>query len=121
MYKHGDADLQFHLRKLSYETTEISVRILRAGEPTPRPETYAKQQSQPQDAQPTLVTYGSRKIGGMRQSKRIRQVKELGKRKKLTIMPAMTVKELKIQVRHLFLQGPAGTPLLALELTLLRG
>ena len=58
-----------------------------------------KQQSQPLEAQPTLITYGSRTVGNLRQSKRIRQGKELGRHRKLVITPETTVKELKVQVR----------------------
>ena len=71
---------------------------MREEDPIPTPETYKKQLSRPQESQPTLITYGSRKVGNLRQSKRIRQVKELGRRKKLDITPEMTVKELKVQV-----------------------
>lgn len=86
-------------RKSSYDKTEISIRLLRADDANPTPETYAKLTSLPQEVQPTLVTYGSRKVGGMRQSKRIRQVREMGRRRKLTITPETTVKELKIQIQ----------------------
>lgn len=95
-------------RKSSYDKTELTIRILRADDPTPTPETYAKQLSQPQETQPTLITYGSRKVGGLRQSKRIRQVKDLGRRKKLVITPQTTVKELKMQVSPRSRCAPPG-------------
>ncbi|EKM55145.1 uncharacterized protein PHACADRAFT_94093 [Phanerochaete carnosa HHB-10118-sp] len=85
--------------KSAYEKTELTIRVLRADDPTPTPETYAEQLSQPAEARPTVVTYGSKKIGNLRQSKRIRQTRELGRRRKLIITPDMTVKDLKIQIQ----------------------
>lgn len=86
-------------RKSAYEKTELTIRILRASDPAPTPEAYAKQLSQPAEVRPAVVTYGSKKVGNLRQSKRIRQVKELGRRKKLTISPNTTVKDLKVQIQ----------------------
>lgn len=80
--------------------TELTIRVLRAEDPNPTPETYAARSSEKQEpAQSTLITYGSRKAGALRQSRRIRQGKELGRRRKVTITRTMTVKDLKVQVR----------------------
>ena len=79
------------------EMTELTIRILRADDPDPTPEYYAKvpvPRQVPQ--QTTLLTYGSR----VRQSKRIRQARDIGKRKKVPATRNMTIKDLKIKARY---------------------
>lgn len=90
--------------------TEITVRVLGPGDPTPTPETYNDEPmhvAKPgPPVQTTLLTYSKRSNAeGSRKSKRIRQVREHGKRRKFTITKSMTVKDLKIMVSA-FLAGP---------------
>ncbi|KAH9842756.1 cysteine proteinase [Rhodofomes roseus] len=91
-------------RKSTFDVTEITIRILRPDAPTPSPETYSEEPTAGRVAETTklstLVTYGSRKNGALRQSSRIRQVKEQGKRRRVTITSAMSVKELKISLQE---------------------
>ncbi|OBZ75519.1 Ubiquitin carboxyl-terminal hydrolase 48 [Grifola frondosa] len=88
-------------RRSTYEMTEITVRVLGPSDPIPSTDSYREEPSQPRhiSPQPTLLTYGSRKAGGLRKSHRIRQVKEPGKRRRVTITKAMTVKELKVMLQ----------------------
>lgn len=88
--------------------TEITVRVLGPGDPTPTPETYSDELKQPikngATVQTTLVTYGKKgNMEGSRKSKRIRQVREHGKRRKFTITKTMTVKDLKVMVSTSYL------------------
>ena len=83
--------------------TEITVRVLGPGDPTPTPETYNEEPIQAvkpgPPVQTTLLTYSKRcNTEGSRKSKRIRQVREHGKRRKFTITKSMTVKDLKVMV-----------------------
>ncbi len=79
--------------------TEITVRVLGPGDPVPTPQTYIEELPQPvQQGQTTLTTYSKRQTEGSRKSKRIRQVREYGKRRKISITKAMSVKDLKIMV-----------------------
>ena len=95
-------------RRSTFETTVITVRILRPTDPVPTPESFNQSFQTSQTAlepgisrprQPGLITYGSRKVNGIRQSKRIRQVNGHDKKAKVTINREMTVKALKIEVR----------------------
>ncbi|KZT68135.1 hypothetical protein DAEQUDRAFT_340767 [Daedalea quercina L-15889] len=106
-------------RRSTFEVTEITIRILAAGTPTPSPESYSEELTTgrvAETARPsTLLTYGSRKTPVLRQSSRIRRVKEKAKRRRVTITSAMTVKDLKLLlqeelaisviVQRLFLRG----------------
>jgi hypothetical protein len=84
--------------------TELTIRILRTEDPDPTPESYTG--STPgHPAQQTLITYGSRMAGPVRQSRRIRQVKEAGRKRKITITQTMSLKDLKVQVSHHVVQG----------------
>lgn len=87
-------------RQSTFETAEINVRVLKPSDPLPTPETLNK--DIPSGGliaqQPFPITYGSRKVNGVRQSKRIRQVNGQNKRRKLGITKEMTVKELKVEV-----------------------
>ena len=83
--------------------TEITIRVLGPNDPVPTPQTYNQEPIQPsKPVQTTLTTYSKRQNEGHRKSKRIRQVKEYGKRRKITITKAMSVKELKIMVTFSF-------------------
>ena len=80
--------------------TEITVRALGPNDPVPTPQTYIEELPQPiPQGQTTLTTYSKRQNEGSRKSKRIRQVREYGKRRKITITKAMSVKDLKVMVR----------------------
>ncbi|EPT06051.1 hypothetical protein FOMPIDRAFT_1034036 [Fomitopsis schrenkii] len=87
-------------RKSTFDTTEITVRILGPGTPTPSPESYSEEQAAGRVAEPagppTFITYGSKKTSGLRQSRRIREGKERGKRCRVTITNDMLVKDLKV-------------------------
>lgn len=89
-------------RKSTFDTTEITVRILGPGTPTPSPESYSEEQAAGRVAEPagppTFITYGSKKTSGLRQSRRIREGKERGKRCRVTITNDMLVKDLKVLV-----------------------
>jgi ubiquitin carboxyl-terminal hydrolase 48 len=47
---------------------------------------------------PHTLTCGVRKVGALRQSKRLRQVKEQGERRRLPISRDTTVKDIKVMV-----------------------
>lgn len=79
--------------------TEITVRVLGPNDPIPTAQTYIEEPVQPaKSGQTTLLTYSKKQSEGYRKSKRIRQVREYGKRRKITITKAMSVKELKVMV-----------------------
>ena len=81
--------------------TEVTLRVLGPGDPTPTPQNYSDDlpvRSPMKPVQATLTTYSKRQNEGSRKSKRIRQVREYGKRRKITITKAMSVKELKVMV-----------------------
>ncbi|KAH9934725.1 cysteine proteinase [Fomitopsis serialis] len=102
-------------RKSTFDVTELTIRILGRGAPTPTPETYSEEMTAgrvAETAKPsTLITYGSRKAPALRQSSRIRQVKEHGKRRRVTVTSAMSVKDLKVM-----LQDELGTPVISQRL-----
>ncbi|KAL4247306.1 peptidase C19 family protein [Abortiporus biennis] len=85
-------------KRTTFDSTELTIRILRPSDPIPTPGTYSEQNiaEEPTPGPSTLHTYGSRKVGGLRQSKRIRQGKAVNRRRKVLITRWMTVKELKI-------------------------
>ena len=89
-------------RKSAFDVTEITVRILGPGTPTPSPESYVEEQTTGRAADltgfPALVTYGSKKTSGLRQSRRIKEVKDRSKRRRVTITSEMSVKDLKVLV-----------------------
>ncbi|TCD68915.1 hypothetical protein EIP91_009466 [Steccherinum ochraceum] len=89
-------------RKSSFETTDLTVRLLKASDPIPTPATFHKDdtvvESRERPSYP--ITYGSRKVNGVRQSKRIRQVNGRHRQRKITITREMTVKELKIEIQN---------------------
>ncbi|CDO68332.1 hypothetical protein BN946_scf184799.g59 [Trametes cinnabarina] len=86
-------------RRTSFDMTEITIRILRPNDPIPTAQTYSEEPLQPtKPLQTTLLTYSKRHNEGHRKSKRIRQVKEYGKRRKITITKAMSVKDLKVML-----------------------
>lgn len=75
------------------------MRVLGPTDPIPTAETYTEEPKQPtKPVQTTLLTYSKKQSEGYRKSKRIRQVREYGKRRKITITKAMTVKDLKVMV-----------------------
>ncbi|KAI8998686.1 cysteine proteinase [Trametes punicea] len=88
-------------RRTSFDMTEITIRILGLKDPTPAPDTYTEDLLQPpKPVQTTLLTYSKRHNEGHRKSKRIRQVREYGKRRKITITKAMSVKDLKLMLNE---------------------
>ncbi|TFK92421.1 cysteine proteinase [Polyporus arcularius HHB13444] len=99
-------------RRTSFDMTEITVRVLGPGDPVPTPQTYIEELPQPvQQGQTTLMTYSKRQTEGSRKSKRIRQVREYGKRRKISITKAMSVKDLKIMLNDQF-----GVPVISQRL-----
>ncbi|KAI0345367.1 cysteine proteinase [Trametopsis cervina] len=88
-------------RKTSFELTELTIRVLRTEDVDPTPETFAARSSEKQEAaQPTLITYGSRKSGPIRQSRRIRQVKDVGRKEKIPVTRTMSVKDVKVLIQE---------------------
>ncbi|KAI0637029.1 cysteine proteinase [Trametes polyzona] len=86
-------------RRTSFDMTEITVRVLGPNDPIPTAETYTEELPPPtKSVQTTLLTYSKRQAEGHRKSKRIRQTREYGKRRKVTITKAMTVKDLKVML-----------------------
>jgi len=102
-------------RKSTFNVTELTIRILGRDAPTPTPETYSEEKTAVRVAETskpsTLITYGSRKAPALRQSRRIRQVKEHGRRRRVTVTSAMSVKDLKVM-----LQDELGTPVISQRL-----
>lgn len=85
-------------RKLDYNTTEITVRILRSQDLDPTPSTYARHDAPMTENKHKIpITYG-RSAAGTRQSTRIRQVQDKVGKRKLTISKQSTVKDIKVQV-----------------------
>ena len=81
--------------------TEITLRVLGPSDPTPTPQNHSDElppRSPAKPVQSTLTTYSKRQNEGPRKSKRIRGGREYGKRRKITITKAMSVKELKMMV-----------------------
>ncbi|TBU50715.1 cysteine proteinase [Dichomitus squalens] len=88
-------------RRTSFEMTEVTIRVLGPSDPTPTPQNYSDEplpHSPTKPVQTTLHKYGKRQNEGSRKSKRIRQVREYGKRRRITITKAMSVKELRVML-----------------------
>ncbi|KAF7969279.1 hypothetical protein HWV62_27809 [Athelia sp. TMB] len=87
-------------RRLEYDTTEITVRILTRQDPNPTPSTYTHYDAfDRQGKQKAPITYG-RSAVGTRQSTRIRHVRDKGGKRKLTISKQSTVKDIKVQLQE---------------------
>ncbi|KAI0670438.1 cysteine proteinase [Trametes maxima] len=108
------ADCRFR-RRTTFDMTEITIRVLGPNDPAPTPQTYNEEPAQPakpaQSTQTTLLTYSKRQTEGYRKSRRIRQVREHGKRRKVTITKATTVKDLKVM-----LDGELAIPVISQRL-----
>ncbi|KAI0362032.1 cysteine proteinase [Trametes cingulata] len=86
-------------RRTSFDMTEITIRVLGPKDPIRTADSYSEEPLQPtKPVQTTLLTYSKRQNEGYRKSRRIRQAKEYGKRRKITITKAMTVKDLKVML-----------------------
>ncbi|EGO18657.1 hypothetical protein SERLADRAFT_418842 [Serpula lacrymans var. lacrymans S7.9] len=81
-------------RQLDYEATELTVRVLGPGDSASK---IGKQVDQ-LDSEEQMASKGPRKLSGVRQSKRIRQTKDRGETRRLTIYKSTTVKEIKIML-----------------------
>lgn len=94
------AQLIFFSRKSDFETTEITLRIFGPNDTIPTGDARTENRFRPARPlqQSTLLTYGSRRNGTVRQSNRIRQSKHAGKHHAVSITKEMTVKSLKIMV-----------------------
>jgi hypothetical protein len=88
----------FH-RKMDYDLTEITIRVLGSEDPDPTPETYTKDPGPVMidSRQTSILTYRSRNTEPQRQSKRIRTVKRRVRR--IGISKQMSVKDIKLLVR----------------------
>lgn len=114
---HGSIDAlvsdSLAFRKSTFDITEITVRILAPGTPAPSPDSYSEEQTARRAAEsvdpPTLITYGSKKKSGLRQSRRIREVKERGKQRRVTITSHMSVRDLKVLASTFTSNGPSHT------------
>jgi hypothetical protein len=77
---------------------------LKPRDPDPTPSTYTQRDEssieRPMEngQRPLTMKYGSRTTGATRQSTRIRQVKDKGGKRKLTISKQSTVKDMKVMV-----------------------
>lgn len=89
----------FH-RKMDYDLTEITIRVLGSEDPDPTPETYTKNAGpiMIDSRQTSILTYRSRNVEPQRQSKRIRTVKRRVRR--IGISKEMSVKDIKLLVRR---------------------
>lgn len=89
----------FH-RKMDYDLTEITIRVLGSEDPDPTPETYTKIAGPVMidSRQTSILTYRSRNGEPQRQSKRIRTVKRRVRR--IGISKQMSVKDIKLLVRR---------------------
>lgn len=89
----------FH-RKMDYDLTEITIRVLGSEDPDPTPETYTKNADPVMidSRQTSILTYRSRNVEPQRQSKRIRTVKRRVRR--IGISKEMSVKDIKLLVRR---------------------
>ncbi|KAI0079874.1 cysteine proteinase [Panus rudis PR-1116 ss-1] len=87
-------------RRSCYDTTNITIRILKPEDPIPTTHTPSPAFEEPPPGPGQLKTYGSRKLGSTRQSKRIRQVKDKNRIRKVTITRSMLVKDLKVKVQE---------------------
>ncbi|KAF8643800.1 hypothetical protein AX16_008818 [Volvariella volvacea WC 439] len=80
-----------HCKRLyDWESTEITIRLWGTKNPL--------EASKEKSSQKQIITY-SRKAGS-RQSKRLRGVKELGERRKLTVSKAITLKDIKVMLQE---------------------
>jgi len=86
-------------RKMDYDLTEITIRVLGSEDPDPTPETYTKDPGPVMidNRQTSILTYRSRNAEPQRQSKRIRTVKRRVRR--IGISKQMSVKDIKLLVR----------------------
>ncbi|KAH7929713.1 cysteine proteinase [Leucogyrophana mollusca] len=89
-------------RRSDYDLTELTIRILGAKDPIPSPDQTPHDNPAPHKTgdQREPLAYGSRKGAGTRQSKRIRQVKEAGEKRKLMVSKLTTVKDIKVMVHN---------------------
>lgn len=86
-------------RKMDYDLTEITIRVLGSEDPDPTPDTYTKDPGpvMVDNRQTSILTYRSRNAEPQRQSKRIRTVKRRVRR--IGISKQMSVKDIKLLVR----------------------
>jgi ubiquitin carboxyl-terminal hydrolase 48 len=87
-------------RKMDYDLTEITIRVLGSEDPDPTPETYTKNAGPVMidSRQTSILTYRSRNVEQpQRQSKRIRTVRRRVRR--IGISKQMSVKDIKLLVR----------------------
>jgi hypothetical protein len=86
-------------RKMDYDLTEITIRVLGSEDPDPTPDTYTKDPGPVMidSRQTSILTYRSRNAEPQRQSKRIRTVKRRVRR--IGISKQMSVKDIKLLVR----------------------
>lgn len=97
-------------RRATFDSTELTVRILKPSDPIPTAENYSEGVLSEEPRKSQVHTYGSSKIGGVRQSKRIRFNKVQGRLKRITINPTMSIKDLKLKVStHKAIQWSAET------------
>ncbi|CAL1704590.1 unnamed protein product [Somion occarium] len=89
-------------RKSTFETTEVTIHVLKLTDSIPTGEARPREPqatAEPSTTKPLPRTYGSRSIGGVRQSKRIRQAKKQERQSRVTISRSTTVKELKMKIQ----------------------
>ncbi|KAH9993782.1 cysteine proteinase [Russula vinacea] len=87
-------------RKMDYDLTEITIRVLGSEDPDPTPETYTKNAGpvMVDSRQTSILTYRSRNGEPQRQSKRIRTVKR--RVRPIGISKQMSVKDIKLLLQE---------------------
>ncbi|KAF8503303.1 cysteine proteinase [Russula emetica] len=87
-------------RKMDYDLTDITIRVLGSEDPDPTPETYTKDPGPVliDSRQTSILTYRSRNAEPQRQSKRIRTVKRRVRR--IGISKQMSVKDIKLLLQE---------------------
>ncbi|KAI0293067.1 hypothetical protein BC826DRAFT_1016774 [Russula brevipes] len=87
-------------RKMDYDLTEITIRVLGSEDPDPTPESYTRNPGpiMIDTRQTSILTYRSRNVEPRRQSKRIRTVKRRVRR--IGISKQMSVKDIKLLLQE---------------------
>ncbi|KAH7913760.1 hypothetical protein BJ138DRAFT_1145448 [Hygrophoropsis aurantiaca] len=86
-------------RRSDYELTELTVRILGAKDPIPNPDQPESSTSHKINSEADLRESSNRKGAGTRQSKRIRQAKDAGEKRRLMVSKVTTVKDIKVMIQ----------------------
>lgn len=89
-------------RKLTFDSAQVTLILLKSSDPVPTGESNGKDNEavngndHPNEI--VILSAGTSNLNGQRQSRRIRENKDRGRRKKVEIQKAMTVKDIKVLV-----------------------